>query len=77
MQLIKAFHTKASINGLSKRVIVSIEVDPDLDIDLSDFDADDRERYALAIQRGELTCLWVKVTARFSDLAHYEGIDTL
>lgn len=74
MQLIKAYKTGTVINGLKKYVLISIEVDYDqFDMDY----AEGAQDIMSQIEAGRMDCFWVKVTARFSDLAHFEGCDTL
>lgn len=76
MQLIHAYKTEALINGMVKAVTVSIETDHD-DFDSRDMEADLVRETEAKMERGQLDCVWVKVTARFSELDHFEGIDTL
>ncbi|NJO48181.1 MAG: hypothetical protein HC840_00535 [Leptolyngbyaceae cyanobacterium RM2_2_4] len=76
MQLFKAFKTTALINGLTKDVVISIETDHD-EADLSHMESDERAKTERRLERGQLDCVWVKVTARFSELSHFEGTDSL
>lgn len=73
MELIKAYKTQTQIEGLTKDVLIAIEVEPEHDIDLSYMDA----KTVRKMERGALDCVWVKVTARFAELAHFEGVDSL
>jgi hypothetical protein len=77
MQLLNAYKTEALINGMVKTVVISIEVENETDVDLSYMEPADIEATQDRLERGVLDCLWVKVTARFSDLEHFEGLDTL
>lgn len=77
MQLVKAYKTEAKIKGLTKTVLISIEVDYETDVDLSYMEPAERAKTERRLERGQLDCFWVKVTARFSDLSHFEGLDTL
>lgn len=77
VELFKAFKTKAEIKGLTKDVVVSIEFEHETDIDLSYMDSKDRAKTMRQLENGRLSCVWVKVTARFSNLAYYEGLDSL
>lgn len=77
MQVFKAFKTTALINGLTKDVVISIETEHESDVDLSYMDADEKAKTERRLERGQLDCVWVKVTARFSELSHFEGVDSL
>lgn len=76
MQLIKVLKKRATIEGLDKGVLVSIEIENE-DVDFSFWDADLMKLTQKDIDKGLQYCLWVKVTARFSGLDHFEGHDSL
>lgn len=76
MQLIHAYRTQALINGLTRSVVVSIETDGD-DFDRTYMDESLVAEVEAKIEQGSMDVVWIKVTARFTDLAHFEGIDTL
>ena len=76
MQLIKAFKGQAKIEGLIKKTLVSIEVESD-DVDFSYWDEEAKNDTIKSLDKGLTECLWVKVTVRFADLAHFEGSDSL
>lgn len=77
MQLVQVIKKQVKVNGMDKTCVVSIEVETD------DFQQDDYMERDLMLEtmrrlhRGELGCHWVKVTARFSELEHFEGVDSL
>lgn len=76
MQHIKSIKTTALIEGLVKNVVVTIEIDND-DVDFSYWDESLAKETALDLERGAVSCVWVNVRASFSDLAHFEGQDSL
>jgi len=76
MQLIKAFKTETVINGMVKTVLVSFETDHD-DFDGSYMESDDVASIERKIELGQMDVVWFKVTARFADLEHFEGVDSL
>lgn len=77
MQLIKAFHTETVIQGMTKRVVISIETQDETEFDFSYWDQDLAKKTMRDLNAGRVGLVWVKVTARFSDLAHFEGVDSL
>lgn len=76
MELVKVLKKNAKIEGLSKAVLVSIEIESD-DADFSYWDADLAKQTKIDLEANRVSCVWVRVTARFTDLAHYEGQDSL
>lgn len=76
MRHIKSIKTTALIEGLVKNVVVTIEIDQE-DVDFSYWDADLAKETAKDLERGAVSCVWVNVRASFSDLAHFEGSDSL
>lgn len=86
MQHIKSIKTTALIEGLVKNVVVTIEIDHE---DFSPYHNDkngkrvsyweqsDIDQTNADLARGAVRCVWVNVRASFSDLAHFEGSDSL
>lgn len=76
MQLIKAIKTTTEIEGQTKDVLISIEVDHD-QFDPIDLSSDYIAGIHAQLERGQTKCVWLKVTARFTELDHFEGLDTM
>lgn len=76
MQHIKTIKTTASIEGLVKNVVVTIEIDHD-DCDFSYWDESLKNETIKDLDAGRVSCVWVNVRASFSELSHFEGSDSL
>lgn len=60
MEVVKAYRTETVIQGLLKSVVVTIEVDSD-------------SFYREHTGTANVETVWIRVTAQFSDLMHFEG----
>lgn len=76
MQLVKVLKMTAIIEGLTKNVLVSIETEHD-DFDSQYMEQSDVDEINASLEAGRIECVCVKVTARFTDLSHFDGTDTM
>jgi hypothetical protein len=77
MQLYDTIKTTAKINGMDKNVIITIKFDHESDPDLDGMSPQEQEQTLSKIERGQLDCMFVMVTAHWAELSYFEGSDCL